>query len=97
MNRNITRIRIVLVFAALFMITVSSAQSAESIWFSGHEDNAPAANFLNGGFCYNATDNSENIFLDNGSGKVQEATPGTCSLTDGRSYSIWFQNNGSSS
>lgn len=93
MKRNIKKIRIAFVFAALFMITVSSAQAAESIWFSGHEEYRPAAQFLNGGSCYSTVHNSENIYFSTVNGLGQEAKPGTCSLTDGRSYNIWFQAN----
>jgi hypothetical protein len=95
MNRKNTKISSVFVFATLFMITVSGVQADESIWFSGNESYRPAANYLNGGNCYSATPNSENIFFVDASGALQEATPGICSLTDGKSYNIWFQNNSS--
>jgi hypothetical protein len=91
MKRNIAKISIVFVFAALFIITVGSAQAAESVWFSGNEQYQPATNILNGGSCYNTTQNSENIYFSTDSGMKQVAKAGTCSLTDGRSYNIWFQ------
>ena len=97
MNRHVKKISIAFTFAALFMITVSSAQAGESIWFSGHEDFRPAANFLNGGSCYVTTHSSENIYLADDSGLRQEANTGTCSLTNGRSYNIWFQAGNASS
>ena len=96
MNHNIKKVSIVFVFATLFMITVSSAQAAESIWFAGSEGYKPAANYLDGGFCYNATFSSENIYFAGTGAPRQEAIPGTCNLKDGKSYSIWFQNNSSS-
>jgi hypothetical protein len=91
MNRNIAKISIVFVFAALFMITVSSAQAADSIWFSGNQGYRPAANYLNGGSCYSVTSSSENIFLASGNDLGQEANAGICSLTDGRTYNIWLR------
>ena len=96
MNHKIAKISIAFAFAALFMITVSSAQAADSIWFSGNQGYSPAANYLNGGSCYNVTPNSENIFLGAANDMTQEANTGTCRLTDGRSYSIWLQGNNTS-
>lgn len=99
MNQHIkiNTIGIALLFAALFIVTVSSAQAGESIWFYGHEEYRPAATFLNGGSCYSDSQNSENIFLAGESGQKQEANAGMCILTDGRSQSIWFQTNNTSS
>ena len=99
MNHHIKihTIGIALVFAALFIVTVSSAQAGESIWFSGHEEFRPVATFLDGGSCYSDSHNSKNIFLADESGQKQEANTGTCILTDGRSQSIWFQTNNTSS
>jgi hypothetical protein len=94
---KINTIGIALVFAALFIVAVSSAQAGESIWFSGHEEYRPAATFLNGGSCYSDNHNSENIFFAGESGQKQEANAGTCIQTDGRSRSIWFQTDNTSS
>jgi hypothetical protein len=91
MNRNITKISVALLFAALCILTVNSAQANESIWFSGNEQYRPASNVLNDGSCYNAAHNSENIFLATASGPNQEVMAGTCSVKDGRNFNIWFQ------
>jgi len=96
MNHKIAKISIAFVFAALFMITVSSAQAADSIWFSGNQAYKPAANYLNDGTCYSVTLNSENIFFAGESNLRPEANAGICTLTEGRSYSIWFQGNNTS-
>ena len=96
MNHKIAKISIAFALAALFMITVSSAQAADSIWFSGNQGYSPAANYLNGGSCYSVTPNSENIFLADESNPRPEANAGMCNLIDGRSYSIWFQGNNTS-
>ncbi|MEJ2661038.1 MAG: hypothetical protein P8Z73_09995 [Desulfobacteraceae bacterium] len=91
MNHNIAKIGIVFVFAALFIVTVSSAQAGESIWFSGNEGYRPAVNYLNSGLCYSAPHNSENIYLAAANDLRQEANAGTCSLTAVRTDNIWFQ------
>lgn len=91
MKRNIIKISVTFLFAALILLTVSSAQATESIWFSGHEQYRPATIVLNDGTCYSAANNNENIFLAPAFGMNQEADGGICSLTDGRSYSIWLQ------
>lgn len=75
------------------MLTVSSAQATESIWFSGQEQYAPAANYLNDGSCYSAAHNSENIYLATAGRLEKEAKATTCSLTDISSRNIWFQTN----
>ena len=93
MNHKIAKFSIAFVFAALFMITVSSAQAADSIWFSGNQGYRPAATYLNGGSCYNVTPNSENIFLAVANDMEIEANAGNCSLMDGRTYNIWLQAN----
>jgi hypothetical protein len=90
MNRNITKTSVAFLFAALFMVAVGSAQAAESVWFSGNELYQPATHLLNDGSCYNIAKNSENIYLSTDSSLNQEAIAGICSLTDGRSFSIWF-------
>ena len=91
MNHNIAKLSIAFVFAALFMITVNSAQAAESIWFSANQRYQPAVHYLNDGSCYSVSPNSENIFLAAGNDLGQEANAGICRLTDGRTYTIWFQ------
>jgi hypothetical protein len=93
MNKNIKKTSVAFIFTALLMLTVSSAQATESIWFSGQEQYAPAANYLNDGSCYSAAHNSENIFLATAGSMKKEAKAGTCSLTDISSHNIWLQTN----
>lgn len=97
MKRNITKISVVFVFAALFIFSVGSAQATESIWFSGHDQYQPATNAQDGGFCYSIAHNSENIYLSTNGGLQQEAMGGTCGVPDGRNYSIWLQAENTSS
>jgi hypothetical protein len=93
MNMNITKISVAFVFATLLILTISSAQATESIWFTGHDQYAPAANYLNDGSCYSAANNSENIYLATAGSLKKEAMAGTCSLTDISTHNIWLQTN----
>ena len=95
MNRNMTKFSLTFVFAALFILSVGSAQAAGSIWFSGQDQYRPVTHTLNGGFCASTTNNNENIYLSTGSGMKQETKAGICilSMPDGRNYNIWLQGN----
>jgi hypothetical protein len=93
MNPNMTKVSVVFVFAALFILAVSSAQASENIWFSGNGQYRPATQILNGGYCYSTADNNANIYLFNGSSPGQETVTGVCKVPDGRNYNIWLQAN----